>query len=236
MCYRNVNDPDFHSRRGGANALYIGIAVACVLLTVMPLALGSQFAEAIDGLIVHAQRDHIGLPVAIVFFTLASFIGAPQPILVGACVLAAGAMDGFWFAWAGSTVAGCANYAVGHAFHAYAKGRIDGFAKWRWMGLIRRKPFLASLLIRSVPTVPFVVVNMAFGMARSDFWRFLAGFALGSLPKIAIIAFAGKGILDVIRGDLGWSVLIAAIIVAAWFGVGLLLKQRAQKLEENEPI
>ena len=235
MCYRYVNDPDLHSRRG-VNALYIGAAIACVLLTVMPFALGPQFAQAVDGLIVHAQRDHIGLPVAIVFFTLASFIGAPQPLLVGACVLAAGAMDGFWFAWAGTTVAGCANYAVGHAFHRYAKDRIDGFAKWRWMSLIRRKPFVASLLIRSVPTVPFVVVNMAFGMARVDFWRFLAGFVLGSLPKIAIIAFAGKGVLDVIRGDLGWSVLVAAAILAAWIGVTIVLRQRAQKLEANEPF
>ena len=64
----------------------------------------------------------------------------------------------------------------------------------------------------------------------------LAGFVLGSVPKIAIIAFAGKGVLDVIRGDLGWSVLVAAVIVAAWIGVGYLLKKRAQKLEENEPI
>lgn len=228
-----MNEPELHSRRS-ANAVYIGLAVACVVLTIMPLALGPQFADAIDGLIVHAQRDHIGLPVAIVFFTLASFIGAPQPLLVGACVLAAGAMDGFWFAWAGTTVAGCANYAVGQAFRAYAKDRVDGFAKWRWMGLISRRPFLASLLIRSVPTVPFVVVNMAFGMARVDFWRFLAGFVLGSLPKIAIIAFAGKGIIDAVRGDLGWSALIAAAIVAAWIGVAFVLRQRAEKLEESE--
>jgi uncharacterized membrane protein YdjX (TVP38/TMEM64 family) len=84
--------------------------------------------------------------------------------------------------------------------------------------------------------VPFVVVNMAFGMARVDFWRFLAGFVLGSLPKIAIIAFAGKGVLDVIRGDLGWSVLVAAAILAAWIGVTIVLRQRAQKLEANEPF
>jgi uncharacterized membrane protein YdjX (TVP38/TMEM64 family) len=232
-----VNEPEFHSRRSAsANAFYIGAAIACVVLTVLPFTMGPQFADAIDGLIIQAQRGHIGFPVAIAFFTIASFIGAPQPLLVGACVLAAGAMDGFWYAWVGTTVAGCANYAVGHAFHGYAKDRVDGFAKWRWMSLIRRKPFVASLLIRSVPTVPFVVVNMAFGVARVDFWRFLAGFVLGSVPKIAIIAFAGKGVLDVIRGDLGWSVLVAAAIVAAWIGVGYLLKKRAQKLEENEPI
>lgn len=235
MCYRNVTEPDFRSRRN-ASVFYIGAAIACVVLTVLPFALGPQFADAVDGLIIHAQRGHIGFPVAIVFFTLASFIGAPQPLLVGACVLAAGALDGFWYAWVGTTVAGSVNYAVGYAVHSYAKNRIEGFAKWRWMSLIRRKPLVASLLIRSVPTAPFVVVNMAFGAARVDFWRFLAGFVLGSVPKIAIIAFAGKGVLDVIRGDLGWSALIAVAIVAAWIGVGFVLKQRAQKLEEDEPI
>jgi uncharacterized membrane protein YdjX (TVP38/TMEM64 family) len=219
-----VNEQEIPPRRAAAS-LYAALALAFVVLAIVPLYLSPQLAPALGGVALQAEREHIALPVCIVFFTLASFIGAPQPLLVGAAVLAAGPQAGFWYAWISTIIAGGANYSFGRAAHDYARKRIDGFARWRWTHFIRRKPFLASTLIRAVPTAPFVVVNMAFGVARANAWGFIAGLALGSLPKTAIIAFAGKGVLDAIEGELGWSALIAAVVLLLWLAAGVVLRK-----------
>jgi len=226
-----VNDPELRTRR--ATGVYAALIAVIGVLVVLPLTFGPQLADSVDAVIAQAQRGHLGLPVAIALFTLASFIGAPQPVLVGACVLATGAWDGFLYGWLGTIVAGSANYFVGRAFHSYAHKRIDGFAKWRWINFVRRKPFVSSLAIRSVPTAPFVVVNMAFGAARTNFWPFLAGLVLGSLPKTAIIAFAGKGVLEAFEGNIavGVSIVVAASVL--WIAVGWYLRKRAQKNDER---
>ena len=219
-----MNEPEAPPRRP-STGLYLALAIALGVLAIVPVYLSPQLVPAIDSVVSRAERQHLALPVCIAFFTLASFIGAPQPLLVGAAVVAAGPEAGFWYAWISTVVAGVANYSFGRAAHDYARSRIAGFARWRWTHFIRRKPFLASTLIRGAPTAPFVVVNMAFGVARANVWGFVAGLALGSLPKTAIIAFAGKGVLDALEGELGWSALIAAAVLLLWIAAGYLLSR-----------
>ena len=66
---------------------------------------------------------------------------------------------------------------------------------------------------------------MAFGAARVSFWAFIAGLAIGVLPKTAIVAFAGDGILDALEGRLGSAALMGVLAIALWFfGVVLVRK------------
>lgn len=88
-----------------------------------------------------------------------------------------------------------------------------------------KNAFLASLIVRFVPTAPFIVVNMAFGAARVNFWPFLAGLALGVLPKTAIIAFAGDGIMDALEGNLGSAALMGVIAIALWIVVAVVVRK-----------
>jgi uncharacterized membrane protein YdjX (TVP38/TMEM64 family) len=89
------------------------------------------------------------------------------------------------------------------------------------------------LIVRLVPTAPFVVVNMAFGAARVNLWAFLGGLSLGVLPKTAIVAFAGDGIMDALEGRLGSAALMGAIAIALWIlvAVGLRRWVRSQRID-----
>lgn len=92
--------------------------------------------------------------------------------------------------------------------------------------------FLASFIVRFVPTAPFVVVNMAFGAARVSFLAFMAGMTLGVLPKTAIVAFAGDGILDALEGNWGSAALMGVAAIALWF-FGVFLVRRW--INQNSP-
>ena len=59
------------------------------------------------------------------------------------------------------------------------------------MKLIGKNGFMASLIVRLVPSAPFIVVNMAAGVTPMKVRDFVAGTAIGIIPKIALTAFAG---------------------------------------------
>ena len=74
-----------------------------------------------------------------------------------------------------------------------------------------RNAFYASFIIRNVPSAPFIVVNMAFGAARANFAGYLAGCALGVLPKTALVAFFGGSFMAAVAGDGVWTNLPATV-------------------------
>ena len=66
--------------------------------------------------------------------------------------------------------------------------RYGGNTLNRLSRFIGRNDFVASAIVRNVPVSAAIVVNMAFGASHAKFWRFIAGVAVGSVPKIAIVA------------------------------------------------
>jgi uncharacterized membrane protein YdjX (TVP38/TMEM64 family) len=79
-----------------------------------------------------------------------------------------------------------------------------------------KNAFLASLLIRNVPSAPFIVVNMAFGAARVNFLAFIAGLTLGVLPKTALVAFGGAAIMAALEGNIGVAMVMVVAAAALW--------------------
>jgi uncharacterized membrane protein YdjX (TVP38/TMEM64 family) len=89
------------------------------------------------------------------------------------------------------------------------------------MALIGRNGFLASLVVRLVPSAPFIVVNMAAGVTPIRVLDFAAGTALGIIPKIALTAFAGTSILRVLTGGGPEGLIAVGAGLAVWMGLGL---------------
>ena len=127
----------------------------------------------IDGTLGEANRGHWGLLATILVFTLTAYVGAPQIVLIGACVVAFGPESGFWYAWIATIVSGVATYFTGRLTSAQTQKRFGGATGGRFTRFMGKNGFLASLIVRFVPTAPFVVVNMAFGAARVNFWAFI---------------------------------------------------------------
>jgi uncharacterized membrane protein YdjX (TVP38/TMEM64 family) len=170
------------------------------------------------------------LPAAIFVFTAASFIGAPQFVLIAACVVAFGPVEGFFYSWIATVISAAANFFVGRLAGAKALQRFGGETANRLSGYVGKNAFYASFIIRNVPSAPFIVVNMAFGVSRAPFLGFIAGCALGVLPKTLLVAVFGRSVMAMSReGD--WRLaLIIAVIGVAWLGLMLLARRVLERL------
>jgi uncharacterized membrane protein YdjX (TVP38/TMEM64 family) len=210
-----VNNMDARAWRAVGVTLGM-VLIALAILVVGRLYYGEEIAAFIDATLGEARRTHWGLPATILVFTLTAYIGAPQFLLITACVVAFGPEVGFWHAWAATIVSGAVTYFTGRLASAETRKRLGGATGGRFTRFMGKNAFLASMVVRNLPTAPFIVVNTAFGAARVNFWAYLGGLALGVLPKTAIVAFAGDGIMDALEGNVGSAALMGVIAIAIW--------------------
>ena len=160
------------------------------------------------------------LPVAILAFAGLAFLGVPQFMLIAAAVVAFGPVTGFAYSWVGTMVSSLVGFGLGRAAGAPTLAVLSGEGVRRFMALVGRNGFLASLIVRLVPSAPFIVVNMAAGVTPMRLTHFAAGTAIGIVPKIALTAFAGNSIVQVLRGQGGGNLALLALAAAAWLGIG----------------
>lgn len=219
-----VNNMDERAWRAVAVTVVLFVVVGAMLV-VGRLFYGPQIEAFIDYWLGGAERAHWGLPATILIFVLTAYVGAPQIVLIGACVVAFGPETGFWYAWIATIASGAVTYFTGQLSSAATLKRFGGATGGRFTRFMGKNGFLASFVVRFVPTAPFIVVNMAFGAARVNFWAFIGGLALGVLPKTAIVAFAGDGIMDALEGRLGSAAIMGAAAIALWLLVVVVVRR-----------
>jgi uncharacterized membrane protein YdjX (TVP38/TMEM64 family) len=175
------------------------------------------------------------LPAAVGAFALLAFIGVPQFVLIAAAVVAFGAWTGFAYSWIGTMVSSLVGFYLGRFAGGRALKTLSGESMQRFMDLVGRNGFLASLIVRLVPSAPFIVVNMAAGVTPMRVFDFTAGTALGIVPKIALTAFAGNSIVQALKGGgvkhIAWLVAIVAVWIAIGWFARLWLKSRGGQQE-----
>lgn len=164
-------------------------------------------------------------------FVAAAFVGAPQFILIAACVVAFGPSLGFFYSWAATVASAGVTYWLGRGPTARLVDRYGGRTLDRLKGFVGKNAFYASFMIRNVPSAPFIVVNMAFGATRASFPAFLAGCALGVLPKTALVAFFGGAVVAAVSGDGVWTSLILAVVALVWMGLMLGVRELVKRRE-----
>lgn len=160
------------------------------------------------------------LPIAVAAFALLAFVGVPQFMLIAAAVVAFGPWLGAAYSWIGTLVSSLVGFYLGRLAGARTLERFSGAGVKRFMDHVGRNGFLASLIVRLVPSAPFIVVNMAAGVTPMRTLDFALGTAVGSVPKIALTAFAGNSIARAMKGDLGRDALWLALVLAAWLAIG----------------
>lgn len=172
-----------------------------------------------------------GLVAAVVVFTLSAFIGVPQFLLIAACVVAFGPWFGFLYSWMATVVSAAVTYWLGRGPTARTLERYGGGTVERIRRFVGRNAFSASFIIRNVPSAPFIVVNMAFGAVRASFPAYLAGCALGVLPKTALVAFFGGSFMAAVSGDGVWTSLILAAVAGVWLVLMLAVREWVKRRE-----
>jgi uncharacterized membrane protein YdjX (TVP38/TMEM64 family) len=183
-----------------------------------------------------AASGPLALPVAVAAFAALAFVGVPQFMLIAAAVVAFGGWTGFVYSWIGTMASSLVGFYLGRAAGAKALERFSGAGVKRFMDHVGRNGFLASLIVRLVPSAPFIVVNMAARVTPMRVLDFAAGTAVGIVPKIALTAFAGNSIAKAMRGELGRDLLWLVVLVVAWIGLGwaarLWLRSREKSAAE----
>jgi len=177
------------------------------------------------------------LPVTVAFFALFAMLGVPQFALVTACVVAFGPWLGFLYSWTGNLVASTIGFYIGRAVGAGTVRKYAGPTLNRLMSKVSKNGFLTSLLIRLVPTAPFMIVNMALGVARIRAMHFVTGTALGSVPKIALTVFAGHSVIQAVAGGGVMNIAMLVLTIAAWIGMGWVIRHwlRPELEHQAEP-
>lgn len=184
-------------------------------------------------------QGYAGSPMAfvatVILFVAAAFVGAPQFILIAACVVAFGPSLGFAYSWVATIVSAGVTYWMGRGPAARLLDRLGGATVERLTRFIGKNAFYASFIIRNVPSAPFIVVNMAFGATRASFPAFLIGCALGVLPKTALVAFFGGAVAAAAKGDGVWTSAILAGVAVVWLGLMLAVREWVKRREDLTP-
>ena len=212
-----------------ATALLLGAMIA--LFAVGKSQLGLDAEGRLEAWLTGFRHGPWGLVAAIVVFTVSAFFGAPQFILIAACVVAFGPWFGFLYSWIATVVSAGVTYWLGRGPTARLLERHGGKTVGRLTRFVGKNAFYASFMIRNVPSAPFIVVNMAFGAARASFMGFLAGCALGVLPKTALVAFFGGSFMTAVSGDGIWTSAILAGVALAWLGLMLVVRELVKRRE-----
>jgi uncharacterized membrane protein YdjX (TVP38/TMEM64 family) len=165
------------------------------------------------------------LPATVLIFVVTAYVAAPQFMLIAACVVAFGPWHGFWYSMAGTVVSGVTMFYTGRWAGASFLRRYGGSTVNRMSRFIGRNDFLASLIVRNVPTAPAIVVNMAFGVSHASFWRYMAGLTIGSIPKTAIVALLGQSMKSAMDG----AMMVAAVVIVAVAAIWVIVTLAARK-------
>ena len=199
-------------------------------------ALGFKGEALVEQWLGFAAHSPYALVIAVGVFAVLAFAGVPQVVLIAAAVVAFGPWMGAAYSWVGTMVSACIGFALGRGFGARLIRNYGGEGVNKFIGLIGRNGFLASLVVRLVPAAPFVAVNMAGGATPMKFRAFLAGTAIGIVPKIVLTATAGNSVVNARQGALVLNLLVLAAVLAIWLGAGLMarkwIKQHEAALEE----
>ena len=111
-----------------------------------------------------AVHGPLALPAAVAGFAILAFLGVPQFMLIAAAVVAFGPGRGFAYSWIGTMVSALVGFYLGRIAGAKTLERLSSESVRKFTEMVGRNGFLASLIVRLVPSAPFIVVNMAAGV------------------------------------------------------------------------
>jgi uncharacterized membrane protein YdjX (TVP38/TMEM64 family) len=209
-----------------------------IFLIAIP-ALGFNGKETVGQWLGVAAKSPFALLIAVGAFAVLAFAGVPQVVLIAAAVVAFGPTLGFAYSWIGTMVSASVGFWLGRVTGGRLLRDIGGAKLKAFMAMIGKNGFLASLIVRLVPSAPFVVVNMAAGMTPMRFWAFALGAAIGIVPKILLTVMAGHSVIHARSGQLVANLGLFGLALLIWIAAGLWarhwMRRREDEAEQPSP-
>lgn len=218
-------------------ALYIGLGLLAVVLGVFALGKLGQLPglETAEAWLRDLADSPWGLPAVILVFCAAAFIGVPQFALIAAAIAVFGPLMGAVYGWVANMLSGALTFWIGRAGGESAVRRFAGPRTRRLSDLIGRNALIASAIVRTVPTGPFLLVNMVFGASSAKFRDYWAGMALGILPKILLVAVGWQTVVAAFEGNPATAIAFGGLAVALYAGIAWFVVRRARRAWQDIP-
>ncbi|MDI7775213.1 VTT domain-containing protein [Asticcacaulis sp. EMRT-3] len=199
------------------------------LMAVVFLIGKSPWGQAVTQDLEHWMATYRHSPLAVLIvslvFCVSALFGAPQFVLIAACVVAFGPVWGFVYSWVATLISAVVTFYMGRFAGQGLLTKWGGKRLDRLSSYLGRNAFTASFIVRNIPSAPFIVVNMAFGASRASFPGFLAGCALGVLPKTALVTLFGSSYSSLQKGGDWKMALVMAGLAVVWLGVMLAARK-----------
>ncbi len=221
--------------------MMIGVAFAAFGTALSLIVFGSAWL-AIDGerdvaAMMADYRDSLWAPVAVALIYVGlGALGAPQFLLQAAAIIVFGPWLGFAYAWGATMVSSSVFFWAGHYSGAQALRRFAGVRINAVSEALARHGIAASAISRVVPTMPFVILNMAFGASHVGFVKFLIGTGIGTVPKVAVVAYVGASLGEFLASRDPMDLLLMAVIVALWVAFAWWLRRALRRTGWTQPV
>jgi uncharacterized membrane protein YdjX (TVP38/TMEM64 family) len=165
-----------------------------------------------------ASKQSSWAPAIVVLAYIAlAFASVPQFALVTATGIVFGPQLGLLYSWSATLISALFTYALGRRLGQRLLARWGG-ARWlRIRSYLAQHGLLATILVRNVPSGPFVMVNMAAGAAPVPLAKFVLGTAVGTVPKIILLVYFGGNLGELLAsGDLRYLVAAGGLVLLWW--------------------
>ena len=205
------------------SALLLALVAATFMIGKSPW--GRDMTAALETWMESYQHSPLAVVIVTAVFCVSALFGAPQFVLIAACVVAFGPVRGFSYSWFATVVSAAMTFYMGRFAGQKLLARFGGKRLDRLSGYLGQNAFSASFIVRNIPSAPFIVVNMAFGASRAGFWGFIAGCALGVLPKTALVTLFGSSFSSLGKGGDWRMALLLAGLAVIWLGVMLAARR-----------
>lgn len=174
------------------------------------------------------------VPIVVLTYVLAAFLGVPQWAMIAGTVVTFGPVWGSVYSWIATMISASLDFWLGRWIGAERLKRFGGDLVNRITEIVRKNGFVTSFTIRLVPTGPFVLVNMAAGVSRMKFIAFMAGTALGIIPKIIVVGLIAQGVVSGSQGD--WLKLGFIALAVIFIFIMLFARKRLRRHVEIEDV
>lgn len=201
------------------------LATVCLLVLVGVVFLigksewGQTALKALEGWMQQYQHSPLAILIVTLVFCVSALFGAPQFVLIAACVVVFGPWWGFVYSWFATVVSAAMTFYMGRFMGAGLLKKLGGDHVNKLSDYIGKNAFSASFIVRNIPSAPFIVVNMAFGASEASFTGFIAGCALGVLPKTALVALFGTSYAALTKGGNWKMALLMGALALLWLAL-----------------
>lgn len=168
-----------------------------------------------------------------------SFVETLIPIIPLAAVAVANAAA--YGIWKGAMLSEIGAVIGAVLIYAVAKKYGDRFGDWikkklpkskKMFKKLKNKGFMPVFFLSCFPFTPSLLLNMAAGITKIPFWKFLAAVVLGKAVLIGIFSFIGHNLQDWL-GQPGKLAMIAGGLVVIWL-IGRFIDKKNEGSESGQ--